>query len=706
MKKFVLLLVLAALLVWSCTGKKEEVIVSENPFFSDWDTPFQTPPFEKIKEEHYLPAMKKGMEQQKEEIDAIAQNAEAPTFENTVAALDSTGALLAKVTSVFYNMMGALTNDELQSIAKEASPLLSKHRDDITLNEQLFGRVKAVYDQKDDLSLIPEQGMLLEKTYKEFVRGGANLDAEKKARMREINKELSLLSLKFSENILKEDNAFELLVESEGDLAGLPQNVVSAAAETAKERGHEGQWIFTLHKPSLIPFLQYSEKRSLREKMFKAYINRGDNNNELDNKEILTKMVALRLERANLLDYKTHAHYILERNMAKQPENVYNLLYQIWEPALKLAKKEAEDIQAMIGEEGKDFKLEPWDWWYYAEKVKKAKYALDDELLRPYFKLENVREGAFAVANKLFGITFEERTDIPKYHEDVEVFEVKEADGTHIGIFYTDYFPRPSKRGGAWMNAYRPQWGQGENKMTPVICNVCNFSKPTAGKPSLLSYEEVETLFHEFGHALHGLLSNVTYRRLAGTNVPRDFVELPSQIMENWAASPEVIKMYARHYETSEVIPQELIDKMQNASFFNQGFAWVERLAASFLDMDWHTLTEATDIDPLAFETASFNKIGLIPEIVSRYRSPYFSHIFAGGYSSGYYSYTWSEVLDSDAFEAFKEAGLFDQETAQSYRENILEKGGSEDPMILYVRFRGRDPVVEPLLKKTGLISY
>jgi len=697
MKKAFLFLVFAGLLFWACSKQ------GKNPFFSDYNTPFNTPPFEKIKEEHYLPAFNEGIKQQQKQIDAIANNSEAPTFKNTIEAIENSKPLLTKVRNVFYNMTSANTNDELQRIAKEVAPLLSKNRDDINLNEKLFKRVKAVYEKKDKLNLSVEQNMLLEKYYKDFVRGGANLDEEKKGKLREINKELSVLTVQFGENILKENNVFELVIEKEEDLAGLPEAVITGAAETAKEREHEGKWVFTLHKPSMIPFLQYSEKRELREKIFKAYINRGNNNNELDNKANSSRIATLRVEKATLLGYKTHADFVLENNMAKQPENVYELLNKLWVPALKIAKKEAKELQDMIYKEGKNFKLEAWDWWYYAEKLKKAKYDLDDETLRPYFKLENVRDGVFAVANKLYGIQFVEITDIPKYHEDVKVFEVKEADGSHIGILYTDYFPRASKRGGAWMNSFRKQSRQEGKEVTPVICNVCNFSKPTGDKPALLSFEEVTTLFHEFGHALHGLLSNSTYEKLSGTSVPRDFVELPSQIMENWASEPEVLKMYAKHYETGEVIPQELIDKLKNASHFNQGFATVEYLAASFLDMDWHTLTEAKEYDALEFETNSLNKIGLIPEIVVRYRSPYFNHIFSGGYSSGYYSYIWAEVLDADAFEAFKETSLFDKKTAQAFRKNILEAGGTEDPMTLYKRFRGAEPKVEALLKRRGL---
>jgi len=703
MKATFIFFICAGLLFISCSKQPLEKPVGENPFFSEYNTPFKVPPFDEITEEHYLPVFKEGIIQDQKEIDAIANNLEDPTFANTIEALDYTGGLLTKVENVFYNLLGADTNDKMQEIAKEVAPMLSKHGDDIRLNADLFQRVKTVYDKKSELLLTPEKAQLLEKTYKVFVRGGANLGPEEQARLREINKDLSLLSLKFGENILKENNSFEMVLENEEDLAGLPPSAIIGAEEAAKERDQEGKWVFTLHKPSMIPFLQYSEKREFREKIFKAYINRGNNNDELDNKTTLSKMAALRVDKANLLGYDTHADFVLENNMAKKPENVYKLLEQIWKPALAKAKVEAKELQAMIHKEGKDFKLEAWDWWFYSEKLKKAKYALDDEILRPYFKLEDVRDGAFYVANKLFGITLEERTDIPKYHEDVKVFEVKEADGSHIGILYQDYFPRASKEGGAWMNSFRKQSRKNGKEIHPVIANVFNFSKPTGDKPALITFEEALTLFHEFGHGLHGLLSNCTYNMLSGTSVSRDFVELPAQVMENWAADSEVIKVYAKHYETGEVIPQELLDKIKKSGHFNQGFATVEYLAACFLDMDWHTVAEAEEFDAEKFESDSLNRIGLIPEIVVRYRSPYFSHIFSGGYSSGYYSYIWAEVLDADAFQAFKETSLFNQEKALALRKNIYEKGGTEDPMTLYVRFRGFEPKIDALLNKRGL---
>lgn len=704
MKNILFLSLVLSLLFFACSKQPAEKTGGENPFFAAFDTPHGVPPFDKITEEHYVPAFKEGIQKEKAEIDRIADNQETPTFENTIEALETTGNLLRRVRLTFGVLNDSMTNDKMQAIDEEVAPLLSKHEDDIRLNAKLFQRVKAVYEQRDDLDFNAEQTMLLEKYYKGFVRGGANLTEDKKARFRKINEELSLLSIKFGQNVLKETNRFEMIIKDKEDLAGLPEAVISAAAETAVEKGYEDQWVFTIHKPSMIPFLQYSDRRELRERIFKAYINKGNNNDELDNKEILAKMAALRLERANLLGYKTHAHYILEENMAKVPENVYGLLDQLWKPALEMAKKEARDLQAMIDKEGGDFKLEAWDWWHYTEKLKKAKYDLDEEMLKPYFELNNVRDGAFYLANKLFGLQFVERHDIPKYHGDAKVFEVKEADGTHIGILYTDYYPRASKRGGAWMNAFQKQSRLGGVDVYPIITNNGNFPKPTGDRPALISSEDVGTLFHEFGHALHGLLSDCTYRKLSGTDVPRDFVELPSQIMENWVFEPEVLKAYAKHYETGEVIPQELIDKLKKTGTFNQGFATVEYLAASYLDMDWHTLEVAEPQDAEVFEKQSMSHIGLIPEIVVRYKSPYFNHIFSGGYSSGYYSYIWAEVLDSDAFQAFKETSLFDQKTATAFRENILARGGTEDPMELYLRFRGSEPSVEPLLKKRGLM--
>lgn len=701
MLKGILILVTGVVLLGACAKSSQE-LQSTNPLFGAFETPFQVPPFDLIREEHFLPAFKEGMEREREEVDAIATNSDAPTFSNTIEALDYSGAFLTRVGNIFSNLTSAQTNDELQEIAREVTPLLSKHSDDILLDPGLFQRVKSVYEQKDSLNLTPEQDRLLDKYYKRFVRGGANLGETEQVRMREINEALSMLTLEFGENILEENNIFKMVLDDRADLAGLPDAVISAASEAAASAGHEGKWIFTIHKPSLIPFLQFSERRELREKMLKAYITKGANGNELDNKSILSRIAALRVERANLLGYSSHADFVLDENMAKVPANVYDLLNQLWEPALAMAQQEGRDMQAMIDAEDGGFKLEAWDWWYYAEKIKKARYDLDDEQLRPYFMLDNVRDGAFDLATRLFGITFEEILDIPKYHEEVRAFEVKESDGSHIGVLYTDYFPRTGKRSGAWMNSFRKQMKENGRNVTPVILNCGNFSRPTGDQPALISLEETLTLFHEFGHALHGLLSDCTYPSQSGTSVPRDFVELPSQIMENWATEPEVMKSYARHYQTGEPIPDELIEKIKNAGLFNQGFATVEYLAASFLDMDWHTLSEAVEMDADEFENKSMEKIGLMPEIVVRYKSSYFNHIFSGGYSSGYYSYIWAEVLDADAFQAFKETSLYDQEVARSYRENILERGGTEDPMTLYVRFRGSEPSIDALLTRRG----
>ena len=703
MRRTAVVAALVVLALTACGKKAAETPAMDNPFFSEFATPFGVPPFDLIRPEHYMPAFERGMAEQKREVAAITASAEAPAFANTVEALERSGSLLNRVAGVFNNMTSAHTNEALQAIDKELAPKLAQHGDDIAMNAALFARVKAVYDAKDALALPAEGSRLLEETYKDFVRGGAGLAADKQARLRQINEELSVLSVKFGENVLKENNAFELVLDKEADLAGLPPAVRAGAAEAAAERGKPGKWVFTLPKPSLIPFLQYSERRDLRERMFRAYVERGAHGNELDNRRLASRQAALRVERAGLLGYKTHADYVLEKNMAKTPAAVYGFLGQLWVPALARAKAEAAEMQAMIRAEGGDFNLQPWDWWYYAEKVKRAKYDLDDTVLRPYFPLESVRDGAFMVATKLYGITFTERTDVPKYHEDVRVFEVKDADGSHLAVLYVDYYPRASKQGGAWMNNFREQSIRDGKDIRPIISNNGNFSKPTAGEPALISYEEALTLFHEFGHALHGILTRCSYESLSGTNVPRDFVELGSQIMENWAADPEVLKMYARHYKTGEPIPDALLEKMQKAKLFNQGFETVEYLAASFLDMDWHTLAEAKELDAAAFDAAAMARIGLIPEIVSRYLSPYFSHIFSGGYSAGYYSYVWAEVLDSDAFQAFKETSLFDRATAGSFRRNILERGGTEEPMALYKRFRGREPRIEALLKKRGL---
>ncbi|HOK60908.1 MAG: M3 family metallopeptidase [Tenuifilum sp.] len=687
----------------ACTGKKGP----ENPFLGEYKTPFGVPPFDKIKVEHYEPAIAEGIKQQLSEIDAITANAEAPTFENTIIPLDYSGELLERVVLTMENINSANTSDELQEVLKKVSPMLSKHRDDISMNPKLFERVKVVYENMAQNNYTPEQKLLIEKTYKSFVRGGANLDSAKQAELRDINQKLSLLALQFNENLLAENNDYFIVIDKEEDLAGLPESVKAMGAEEAKSRGMEGKWVYTIYKPSMIPFLTYAQNKELRDKLYYGYYMRGNNNNAHDNKNIIKQIVDLRQKKAELLGYPTHAHYVLDVNMAKVPENVYNLLNKLWEPALKRAKAERDDMQKLAKAEGAKYKIGPADWWYYAEKVRKAKYDLDEEMLRPYLSLDAVRSGIFNLTEKLYGLKYVKRTDLPVYHPECEVYEVQEADGKHVGILYLDFFPRESKSVGAWCTEYRSQRIMPDGKfISPVVSIVCNFSKPTGNSPALLSYDEAETFYHEFGHALHALFSKVQYPGLR--NVPRDFVELPSQIMEHWAGHKQYLKEYARHYQTGEPMPDELINKIEASGHFNQGFATTEYLAASILDMDYHTLTadKAKIEDVVAFEKASMDKIGLIPEIWPRYRSTYFAHIFSDvmGYSSGYYSYIWAEVLDSDAFEAFVESGdIFNKEIAGKFRTCVLEKGGSKDAMELYKDFRGKEPSIEPLLKNRGL---
>ena len=680
-------------MMYSCTTQTET-----NPFLSEFQTEHGVPPFDKIKLEHYEPAFLKGIEEQNANIDAIVNNSETPTFENVIVALDNSAPILDRVSAIFYNMTDAEKTPALNELSIKIAPTLSEHSDNISLNQELFKKVNAVYQQKESLKLTTEQERLLEETYKDFVRSGANLSSEKQARLREINKQLSTLGLTFSDNILNENNAFKLYIDKEKDLAGLPEWFRQSAAEEAKADGQEGKWLFTLGNASRLPFLQYSENRPLREQIYKAYINRGNNNDKNDNKKIITDIVSLRLEKAQLLGFDCYSNFVLDNTMAKNSTTVMNFLNNLWSYSLPKAKAEAADLQKIMDKEGKGEKLEAWDWWYYTEKLRKEKYNLEEDEIKPYFKLENVREGAFAVANKLYGITLTKLEGIPVYHPDVEVFEVKDADGSHMGIFYVDYFPRPGKSGGAWMSNYREQQGD----IRPLVCNVCSFTKPVGDTPSLLTIDEVETLFHEFGHALHGLLTKCNYKGISGTNVVRDFVELPSQINEHWATEPEVLKMYAKHYQTGETIPDSLIEKILNQKTFNQGFMTTELLAAAILDMNLHNLTDTKNLDVLAYEKEAMNQLNLIPEIAPRYRTTYFNHII-GGYAAGYYSYLWANVLDNDAFEAFKEHGIFDKKTADLFRYNVLEKGNSEDPMTLYKNFRGAEPQLEPMLKNRGM---
>lgn len=695
MKKTLLIASCAALcLMAGCKDKK----TMENPFLSGWDTPYGIPAFEQIKPEHYMPAFQEGMKQQKEEIAAIVGNSEAPTFENTVEALEYSGELLNTVASVFFNLTECENSDEMNEIAEKVTPMLAAHSDDINLNADLFARIKAVYEQKDNLNLEPEQLRLLEETYKGFVRGGANVPAEKQARFRQINEQIASLEQRFPNNVLKATNAFKLTL-SQDQLGGLSETQIQAAKEAA---GEDGKYVITLQNPSLMPFLTNSTDRNLRKQIWEAYANRCYKD-QFDNTGIIDSLVNLRLERAQILGYGTHADYVLDDCIAKTPQAVYDCLMKIWPSALKKAKQECAEYQKLLNKDFPGEKLMPYDWRYYAELVRKDRYAIDDTVSY-FFSLDNVREGAFAVAQKLYGLTFKENPDLPKYDAECHPYEVID-NGQVIAILYLDYYTRESKRSGAWMTEFRGQKiDRDGNNVIPIIQICCNFPHPTADKPSLLSFDDAETLFHEFGHSLHGMLSKCHYPSLAGTNVPRDFVELPSQIMENWCRHPEVMKEYARHYKTGEVIPDALIEKIKAAQAYGQGFANTELLAASLLDMDYHTITEPTKIVLPDFEDQAMGKIGLIPEIISRYRSTYYQHIFSTGYSAGYYSYTWTAILDADAFEAFRESGdLYNPELAKKFR-HVLESGNTTDLMTLYRDFRGKDPDIKPLLRNRGLL--
>ena len=679
-----------------------------NPLLEQPNTPFGVPAFDKVKIEHYLPAFEEAIRQNKAEIDAIVNNEDAPTFENTIVALDRSGLLLDRVTGVFFNVLEADGNDEMNAIAEQVSPMLSELSDGIILNDALFQRVKAVYDEREQLGLNAEQMRLVTQTYKAFADNGANLPEDKKERLKEINQELSLLSLKFGNNVVAETNSDDVkrFITDEALLAGLPESAKAAAAEEAEAAGHPGEWLFTPKRTSFTPVLQYCENRELRKQLLMDYTTRGNHDNENDNKAVIIREMELRIERAKLFGYDNPADYILADCMAKNHQAVDAFLASVWAPSLEAAKREAAELQALLEQDLPGEKLQPWDWWFYAEKLRKAKYDLDEEELKPYFELNNVRKGAFGVATKLYGLQFEKLENMPVYNPEVEVFKVTEADGSLVGILYTDYFPRAGKRPGAWMNNILPQYIDAEGvDHRPVIINVGNFNKPTAGNPSLLSMDDVETLFHEFGHALHGLLSKAHYKSLSGTNTPRDFVELPSQFMENYAYEPEVLKTYAFHYETGEVIPDELIEKINKASAFNQGFVTTELLSASILDMDFHELTSAEGLDVNAFEAESLKKMGMIDEIIVRYRPTFYNHIFTTGYEAGYYSYTWSAVLDADAFAAFKETGdLFEAETAKRFR-HLLEQGGTRDAQELYLEFRGKEADPKYLLIRKGFVK-
>lgn len=671
-----------------------------NPFLSEFETPYGTPDFDRIKVEHYEPAFLKGIEQQNEEIKAIVENPEEPSFENTIVALDNSGEILARVSGVFFALTEADTNDEMMALEAKIAPMLSEHSDNIFLNQDLYKRVAAVHAQEEagKIQLTTEQHYLLDKYYKEFVRSGAGLDAQKQERLREINKQLSTLTIEFGNHVLADNNDYLLVVGKKEDLAGLPDAVIAGAAQEAKAHGKDGKWVFTLQESSRTPLLQYAQNRELRKNIYQAYTSLGNRGNANDNKEVLKKVLALRLEKAQLMGFNNFAEYQLADNMAKNPKNALDLLYGLWEYSIKNAKAEAAELQKIMDREGKGEKLEAWDWWYYAEKLRQEKYDLNEDAIKPYFSQEDVHNGLCTVVNKLYGITLTPCDSISVYNKDVKTYIVKDADGSLLGVFYSDYMPRASKRSGAWMSNFREQ----QEGVRPLIYNVASFTKPAGDLPSLLTIDEARTMYHEFGHALHGLLTQCKYKGVSGTSVAQDFVELPSQIMEHWAVEPEVLKMYAKHYQTREVIPDSLIAKIENQALFNQGFMTTELLAAAILDMEMHCLTTMEGFDVLQFEKQLMDKLGLIPQIAPRYRSTYFNHIM-GGYAAGYYSYIWAERLDTDAFEAFKEHGLFDQATATSFRKNILEKGGSDDPMKLYVTFRGAEPSLDALLKTRGL---
>ena len=701
MKRITALLTL--ILTMTLVSCKSDKHAGENPFFAEWNTPYGVPPFDRIAPEHFLPALERGMSLHDAEIDAITSDNDAPTFENVILAYDRSGRMLAQTELIFGMLCAAENTPEMQALQERVMPLLAAHADKILLNEKLFERVKAVYDRRGALELDAEQNRLLEKTYRDFVRAGALLDAEQKARLKAINGELSLAAVKFGQNILAENGNYALVLES-ADLDGIPSNVRDQAREKAEATGKKGKYVFTLHKPSLIPFLTYSQKRELREEIYKAYLNRCNNGDEYDNKQLINDFIRLRTEKAHLLGYPSYADYVVADEMAGTTDAVYKLLNEIWTPALERAKGELAEMEELFRKDHPDGEFASWDWWYYAEKVRKQKYQLEEELLRPYFSLENVQSGIFFLANRLYGITFRPIV-VPLYHPDAIAYEVLDADESHLGVLYFDYFPRDGKSQGAWCGNYVEQTYEDGKRVAPVVSIVCNFTRPTSNAPALLTLDETETLFHEFGHALHFLFHDVKYRGL--TEVEGDFVELPSQLMENWAFDPEVLKQYAVHYRSNEVIPEYLVAKLRRSELFNQGFMTTELIAASLSDMDIHSITEYEPFDPMEFERKALTeKRGLIPQIEPRYRYPYFSHIFDGGYSAGYYFYTWAEVLDKDVFEAFRESGdLFNKKIADDFRRKILARGGSEDGMTMYRDFRGKDPDKRAMLRGRGLLN-
>ena len=699
MKKTILFMLSAALLFGGC-GKKEN---SDNPLLKEWNTPFGTPPFDQIKTSDYLPAFEEAMKVHNKEIDAIINNKEVANFENTIVSYDLSGELLGKVAGVFFNMTAANTNEELQKLEEKIGPMLAKHADEITMNAKLFERVKKVWDNKENENLNKEQSMLLDKTYKKFVRSGALLDKTKQDKLKQINGEIKTLESKFSANLLKETKAYSLVIEKKEDLKGLPQWLIDQAEATAKEQSKAGKWIFTLDNPSVFPFLQFSENRTLREKIFNAKNNRCNNGGATDNKEVITKLTNLRAQKAEILGYNTFADYVLEERMNKTPQEVYNLLEGLLKYSIPAAKKDVVELQKLLDKDQKGATLEAWDWSYYADKLKKQKFNFDAEETRPYFEINNVRQGCFDVVTKLYGLTFTERKDIPTYEKDVQVYECKNEKGEHVGILYWDPYTRASKVGGAWCNSYREQYVKAGKKITPITTVCFNYAKSPSGRTTLTS-EEASTVFHEMGHAIHTLLSNCTYISTGGTSVPRDFVELPSQVFEHWCSQPEVLKMFAKN-EKGQVIPQELIKKIESVAKFDVAYGMTERYAAAYLDLEYHVIKSKDKIqDVTAFEKKAMDKIGLISQIPPRYRSTYFAHVFGGEYAVGYYSYVWSEVLDADAFNAFLEAGnIFDKTTADKFKNEVLSRGSTDDAMEMYKRFRGQEPSIDAVLRNNGM---
>ncbi len=705
-KKLINMIALSVITLASCNSNNKPKPEAEtpNPFLTEYATPFKVPPFDQIKHEHYLPAFEAGMAEQLAEVEAIVNNGETPTFENTILPYDKSGNILNRVSNVFFNLNSCLTNDEMVDIAEQMLPMLAKHSDGIMMNPKFFERIDYVYQHRNEAGLDDQQIRVVEKYHQDFLRHGAGLPADKQEELSKINEQLSTLSLQFGNHILKENERFKLVIDNRADLAGLPQTSIDAAAEQAKADGMEGKWVFTLSKPSLIPFLQYADNRDLRKNIYTGYVTRGNHDDEFDNKALIGTLCKLRVQKAQLLGYDSHAAYVLDNNMAKNPATVDQFLTNIFNPALNVAKNELSEMQAIADAEGSGIKIQPWDWWYYAEKLRNAKYAFDENQIKPYLSVDNVREGMFVVANKLYGVTFTKNETLPVYFPGVETYEMKEANGDFLGILYMDYYPRTSKGGGAWCTGFRESGYDIEGKkIYPVISLVMNFTPASGDTPALLTWDETETMWHEFGHALHAFFSDGLYTRTCGS-VPRDYVELPSQIMENWVAEPEVIRMFAKHYQSGEVMPDSLIAKIENSALFNQGFNTVELIAASILDMKFHEMTDTSDIDVNAFEKQQMDAIGLIPEILPRYRATYFSHIFDGGYSAGYYAYTWAEVLDKDAFNCFKTSGdLFNPELAASFRKNCLQECGNDEGMVQYRKFRGQDPDYAPYLRARGL---